>query len=258
MKKIRLFSENLLDDITPSVKNPAAVNYPLSNLFHDWFTKYTRTTGVDDEWWKWNLGASTPITGIMFKGHNFRVGATVTIQVSSADNDTWNVYNSAFAITAAALEKELVYVFWETPQNAWRIRLSVQDAGNPLAYLKLGKPWAGVHFEPSVNFNNAYARALEDSSSLIRTVDGYHFATKVSPKLVSLNYRFENITNVDRLALLDVFDKVGWTDTYFILQDADDAINNLYYGLNLDNVWTFPHNLMDNDFNFSFSFKESR
>jgi len=258
MEKIKFFYENLLKAVTPTVKNPADLSYPLSNLLHDWFTKYTRTTGVDDEWWKWNLGSAKPITGIIFKGHNFRVGATVTIQVSSTDADTWNICNEAFVIDADTLAKELVYKFWSSPQNAWRIKLSVQDAGYPATYLKLGKPWAGISFEPSMNFTNAYMNKINDLSTIQMSADGYHFGTKVLPRLKSFEYVFENLTNADRLAFIEMFEEVGVTDTFFVLQDEDALPEGLFYARNMNATWEFPHVFMDDNFSFTIPVMESK
>jgi len=257
MKVIRFFYDNLLDAAT-CTSSSASASYPLTNLMHDWFSKYTRTTDVSSEWWKWNLGSAKSVSGIIFKGHNFRVGSTVTLQVSSTDADTWDVLNEVIPITATMLAEELVYKFFDTPQTCWRIKLSVVDVGNPDGYLKLGRPWAGTYFEPSKNFDDAYTRGLEDLSTVNWSADGYHFATKVSPKLAALQYVFSDLTSADRLALLAVFEEVGYTDAYFLLQDADDAVNTLFYGVNLDKVWDFPHVFMDAYFNFGFSFKESR
>jgi hypothetical protein len=259
MQRIRFFSNNILDAGT-CTSSSVDSSRPLTNLLHDWYTKYNRTTGVSSEWWKWDLGATPPsFDGIMFKGHNFRVGSTVRIQ-ADADDSSWGspTVNELITITTAMLEKELIFKFWSSPQTYQWIRLYVEDVGNPAGYLQLGRPWAGEYFEPAVNFENAYIRGLEDFSFVEWSETGYHFASKVSAKSAILSYRFSHLSNSDRLSLLSLFQAVGWTNAYFILQDADDAVNTLFYGVNLDKIWNFEHVFMDQDFNFGFSFKESR
>lgn len=257
MKKIRFFHTNLLGSIT-ATSSSAAAAYPLTRLSHDWFTKYTRTTGVASEWWKWDMGAAKSFTGIIFKGHNFRAGSVVKIQANAADAWGSPSIDETITITADMVARELVYKFWEVAESYQWIRLYVEDVGNPAGYLKLGKPWAGIHFEPSANFNNPYIPSTNDLSVVSLSSDGYHFGTEVTPRLQSFEYEFEGLTNVDRLAFLAMYDVVGITKTFFILQDADDAVNKLFYVRNTTATWSFPHRLLDNDFSFKMPVMESR
>ena len=268
MKTIRFFHNNLFDAATCSSKSTPVSGYPLSNLLHDWYTKATRSSEDDDTWWMWNLGSAQHVDGIMFKGHNFRVGATVKIQANfDNDNTNWGYPNDepdwedVITVTADLLTKELIYNATVPASHCWWIRLSVLDDagyGNPDGYLKLGKPWAGAYFEPSTNFTNAYMPKINDLSTVEMSADGYHFGTKVTPKLKSFEYKFENLTNADRLSFITMFEEVGITKTFFLLQDADSTLENLFYVRNMNATWEFTHIFMDNNFEFAMSVMESR
>jgi hypothetical protein len=216
----------------------------------------------------WNLGSAQHVDGIMFKGHNFRVGATVKIQANFTDDNTnWGYpddepdWEDTIIITADLLAKELIYNVTVPASHCWWIRLSVLDdagGGNPDGYLKLGKPWAGTYFEPSVNFTNDYLAKINDLSRVETSAEGYHFGTKVSPKLRGFEYAFENLTNVDKLAFIEIFEEVGITQTFFVLQDADALPEGLFYVRNMNATWEFPHVFMDNNFSFNLSVMESK
>ena len=251
MRNIRLCWDNIYDsDATTRTASSAAAGFPLSNIKHRWHTRVWRATGDAAEWVKADLGSAKPIQAFILKEHNFTDAAVVKIQGNDAD--AWGA--PAVDVTMAITDDKLVKV-WETAQNYRWWRVSMADGANPDTYVKIGRIFLGNFFEPTVNFTRRFLMDLKDPSVKVRSTGG-QISVNSKPHYKAFGYEFQDIESPDNVTFEEIFDAVGQSVPYFIVQDADDTTKT-YYVQNLTD-WEIIHIALDEFFRMTMPVEEMR
>ena len=215
---IRLLWQNYHPEATLTASS-ASADWPVDFLQNRWPTLVHRTTGVSSEWWKWDLGAAQTIKYFVFWNHNFTSGATLTLQANS--EDSWGAPPYSASVTWRA-EKLIHY-----PDQSYKWwRLVVANAGNPDGYLKGGYAYLGSYFEPTYNYQGKH-RELTDPSIISLSFDGQAAAAEKT-KYTGLTYEFAAVTDSDRAVLETIWDTLGLSEHWFLIEDSSKPENVLY------------------------------
>jgi len=250
MKKIRFLWNNLFDDAVVSASSEES-EFPVSNVKHRWHTRHWRSTDVSSEWVKWDLGSVKDIKAFVLKYHNFTSGATLKIQANSSDSWGSPPLDESLTYNAGHLVK-----FWDSAQSYRWWRVTIADAGNSDGYLRVGRIFCGDYFSPQYNFTNAYRKRLVDPSVKMYSAGG-QISVSAKTHYRTWVYNFELIKTPDNQTFESIFDEVGQSLPYFICQDADDALDTLYYVQNLTD-WDIQHISMDTWFSLTIEVEEMR
>jgi len=212
MGRIRLLWQNHHIDAALDVASEAT-EWPASHLMLPWPTLVHRTTGVTNEWWRWDLGAARHVDYFIFWGHNFTAGATLTLQANAVDSWTSPPLAMSVARRAgyAVAEPDATYRYW---------RLVASDGANPDGFLCGGWAYLGPHFEPRYSFARR-TRRLEDPSAVMLSVGGQMSSVERTPYTV-IAYEFDAVTDADRATLEAMWQAVGRHREFALVEDADD------------------------------------
>jgi hypothetical protein len=268
MKTIKFMYNNFLDVATVTSLSTNA-DYPLTNLVHPWWSRANRTTDHDHQWWKWDLGATNGAIGIsafLAKYHNFYTDGSSAIGLYGHASDLGDTPGDWIA--NATLKVPLVYntdynadkwlaYYWTTPQVFKWWLLSVDDPSNTDGYLYLGRPFGGLWWSPTYNFNNAYSIKYVDPSRKRYSFGGQLSVTKVQTYR-GMKYQFELVNAADMATFRSIFeDYVGQNTPYFICQDSDNKLTTTMYVENVTD-WEIPHIFSDAFYSLGIELKESQ
>lgn len=254
MKNLRICWDNLWDgDATTRTASSAATGFPLSNIKHRWHTRVWRATGDAAEWVKADLGSAKPIKAFILKEHNFTGVATVKIQGNAVDmGAVW--IGPTVDITLSIVPGQLVKI-WELAEELQWWRVSMADDTNPDTYVKIGRIFLGNFFEPTVNFTRRFLMQLKDPSVKVRSTGG-QISVNTKPHYKAFGYEFQDIESPDNETFETIFDAVGQSKPYFIIQDAD-LPEKTYYVENLTN-WDIVHVALDTFYRLNIEVEEMR
>lgn len=268
MQTIKFMYNNFFDVATVTALTTDS-DYPLANLVHPWWSRAHHTTGHDDQWWKWDLGATNGAVGLLaaaFKYHNFSATSTIGLYGHASDlGDTPGDW-----IANATLKVPLVYgtdwnskilcKYWTSAQIFKWWLLSVDDPDNGTGYLYLGRPFGGPWWSPTKNFANAFSVKYIDPSKKRYSFGGQLSVTKLQTYR-GMRYAWtENnpLSSADMLTLRSIFENyVGQSTQYWICQDSDDKLNTTVYVENVTD-WEIPHIFMDAYYQLQIEVKESQ
>jgi hypothetical protein len=228
MKNIRFCFENLFDIATILVSSEAE-DFPKENLKHYWVVRYWRSMSALGQWIKADFGESKSIKAFIAKYHNITQTATIKIQANSVDS--WE--NPPLNQDVLRNDDYLVYI-WESGQNYRYWRLYINDPDNADGFIKIGRIFLGDYFEPAINFDYKKPIRLRDESQLISSFSGQVAAVE-KPKFQEHAYSFI-LSSSDISSLKTIWETVGITVPYFIIEDADSAPDKIYYVRNI-NEW---------------------
>lgn len=251
MQNIKFCWDNLWDsDATTRTASSAASGFPLSNIKHRWHTRVWRATGDAAEWVLMDLGSPMDIKAFILKEHNFTDAATVKIQGNAAD--AWGA--PSVDVTISITDDKLVKI-WETAQTYRWWRVSMADGANPDTYVKIGRIFLGNFFEPTVNFTRRFLMQLKDPSVKTRSTGG-QISVNSKPHYKAFGYEFQDVESPDNETFETIFDAVGQSKPYFIVQDADLPAKT-YYVQNLSD-WDIVHVALDIFYKLNIEVEEMR
>lgn len=234
MMAMRFLWDNLADAATLTASSENA-DFPVSNLVDRRFKEHHRTTGVDSEWWKWDLGSAQNIEAFVFWYHNFQEGATINLQAHATDE--WG--DPLLNVSLDWNENFLIKYFSPAETYRWW-RLVVLDVGNADGYLRGGRHFLGSYFEPSRNFVKDWSRPIVDPSGVEYSDDGQAFSDEKDSYL-SFNLRFPGIITPDDLTFEDIGKHIGkGKRAFFMTLDPTDPEGSTYYVHSLSD-WVIGH-----------------
>jgi len=222
--------------------------YPVAFLLNQIPTLVHRTTGVNLEWWKWDLGAARDIRYFIFWNHNFSHNASINLQANSIDS--WE--SPAVNVSVDWMTEKIVKIFETINSYRWW-RLVVQDSGNSNGYLQGGFAFLGDFLETSRYFSEILLTDI-DPSKLIESDDGQMSAV-IKSKYWIKKYEFEGLSENDIIALREAFNYLGKANSFFIHENSNNDDSILYVKTNSD--WSYSY-VFKNYFKFSLSVEKMR
>jgi len=258
MLNIRFLWNNLYD-LSTTIKTSLTeeTNFPLTNIVNPWHTRRYRSTSDVDQWIVMDLGSPQTIKSLIIKNHNFLETADAIKIQAHADPPNWGAptLNEDLTWTTDRISK-----FWPAGETYQWWRIWMDDPANPYTYLAIGRIFLGSYFEPHYNFTNRFRLRLVDPS-IKKYSSGGQISVEQRTHYRAWAYEFQRVldtvANPDRAAFETMFDSVGQSKPYFIVQDADDAWETLYYVQNLDD-WEIEHIQSDELYSLNIAVEEMR
>lgn len=247
------FCWNNLYDLTATTKTALteATGFPLTNIVNRWHTRRYRSTTDTNQWIKMDLGSAQTIKALVIKNHNFTNAATLKIQANNAD--AWGAPSLDVALTWTT---DRIIKFWTAGETYRWWRITMDDGANPDAYLAIGRIFLGSYFEPYYNFTKRFRLHLIDPS-IKKYSSGGQISVEQRTHYRAWAYEFQWVKHPDQDTFEDVFDHVGQSKPYFIVQDADDDWETLYYVQNLTD-WEIDHIQGDELYSLNVAVEEMR
>jgi len=244
---ITFLYNNLFDSATVTASSNHR-KFPPSRMQHRWGTYHWRSWGdpttdpkpdpVASEWVKADLGLPKDIRAVLVWYHNFYRGATVGVQGNAAD--AWDPPTLDENITLYDAHYPIVKL-WDAVQNYkwWRIPIDgdwsnittegdFNEAVSYFDYARIGRVFIGDYFRPASNFNRAYVIGEEDSSQTFPTLE-QQLVSNVAPRYETLVYEFEDISESDFNSFVTMYETVGITTPFWIVQNAGRWYDQTYY-----------------------------
>jgi hypothetical protein len=257
VKTIKFLYSNAFDATTVTSDFTTNSDFPLTNLQHVWHTRAWRTVdppAVSTGSIKWDFGTAMSPSTFVCKYHNFPSTTLIRLQGSAYSDYHTLGFNEALTWNA-----DILAYTEETPAaHSYRYwRLYLDDNGTSwTTYLRAGRIFHGNYFQPARNFNNSFTRKVIDPSDIGFSDGGQMYAYRRS-LYRAFSYQFENISSADRTTFELMYDVVGKSLPYFIIQDSDNKNSTTYYVVNTSE-WAFAHVFMDSFYNLSVEVSEAR
>ncbi len=224
--KLRLLWDNLIEDATVTASSEAA-DYPVEFTQNIWPTLAHLTTGVASEWWKWNVSPSIIPTYFAFWGHNFQ--DTATLYLEANNSDAWGAppFREAAPYTAGATTlMHNVGSLGGVPGYDWW-RFTAADAGNADGYLSAGYVYLGGHFEFDYDFYKKYPIFSDPSQK--QYSDSGQMSACSKTKFRKFGYEFDAVSAADFSILWTIWQTIGQSRPFFIIENPDDLSSGVYY-----------------------------
>jgi len=224
--KFRLLWDNKAEDATITASSEDA-DYPVEFTQNIWPTLAHRTTGVSAEWWKWNVSPSIKPEYFAFCGHNFQ--DTAILYLEANDSDAWGAPPFKEAVHFTAGTTTLVHKVGSlgaAPGYDWW-RFTAADDGNADGYLSAGYAYLGGYFEFDYDFYKKYPIYSDPSSK--QYSDGGQMSACTKTKFRKFAYEFSAVSAADYSTLWTIFQTVGTSKPFFIIEDPDDLSDGVHY-----------------------------
>ena len=224
--KFRLLWDNKAEDATITASSEDA-DYPVEFTQNIWPTLAHRTTGVSAEWWKWNVSPSIKPEYFAFCGHNFQ--DTAILYLEANDSDAWGAPPFKEAVHFTAGTTTLVHKVGSlgaAPGYDWW-RFTAADDGNADGYLSAGYAYLGGYFEFDYDFYKKYPIYSDPSSK--QYSDGGQMSACTKTKFRKFAYEFDAVSAADYKTLWTIFQTVGTSKPFFIIEDPDDLSDGVHY-----------------------------
>lgn len=244
---ITFLYNNLFDSATVTTSSNHR-KFPGSRIQHRWGTYHWRSWGdpltdpkpdpLVDQWVKADLGSPQNIKAFLVWYHNFYVGARIDIEANPAD--VWlppdfvsgvNLYDAIYPIVQ----------LWDTAKNYqwWQLAIDgdfrnivtegdFNESPSYFDYARIGRIFIGDYFRPVVNFNRTYVLGEEDNSQTFQTLE-QQLVSNVAPRYKTIVYEFEDVGAADFAKFVTMWETVGTTTPFWIVQNAGRWYDQTYY-----------------------------
>lgn len=227
---IRFAYTNLADTGTLTSLT-AATGYPAANVQHPFKTKTYRSTGVTDEWLKWNLDSAQSVTMIAIVNTNLTTSATVYFCGHASDlgatTAAWHgtaTVDETITIPAAGM---VIKYFTGASKQWWFLGVAPAGAGT---YIEIGRVFFGAYYEPAQNLAPSYGHAKVDLSSNEISIGGQAHSD-VRSQFNELSLPFPLISKTQKEEMMAIFAAAGTHRDIIVSLDPADDLNDLsFYG----------------------------
>jgi len=251
---ITFLYNNLFDSATVTASSNHR-KFPPSRIQHRWGTYHWRSWGdplgdprpdaLASQWVKADLGSAEDIRAVLVWYHNFYRGATVDVQGNAAD--AWGGPTLDENITLYDAHYPIIKL-WDTAKNYqwWRIPIDgdyaniltegdFNEAVSYFDYARIGRIFIGDYFRPNLNFKRGYVLGKEDMSQTFPTLEG-QMVSNVAPRYETLVCEFEGVSASDLAEFVTMWETVGTTKPFWIVQNAGRWYDQTYYVVFADNL----------------------
>ena len=220
------------DAATALTASSAATGYPASNVQFPFKTKTWRSTGVTDEWLKWNLGSAQNVTMVALVNTNLTAAATVYFcgHASDLGNATasWHGHATVDETITIPAGGMVIKYFTGASKQWWFLGVAPAGAGT---YVEIGLVYFGAQYSPAQNFDVKYKHALSDPSVAVKSIGGQRH-TDMRPQFASLSLNFKFMTKAQKNQFLAFFQTVGvFNEVILSLDPANDPNGLSFYGV---------------------------
>ena len=195
--------------------------------------KKWRSTGLSNEWVKFDMGSAVNVDSFILAAHNFTGAATVKIQANATD--AWGAPSIDQTVTVA----DLMYYIWGSTQTYRWWRILITDAGNTDGYVEFGLSFIGEYYQTTHNIQADFSIDEIDDSVVSFSISGQVYGDKqVLYRIWNFNYPY--LTDAEKLALEAMFDTVRTHTPLFFTYDPGAVTLEIFYGVINDDL-SFNH-----------------
>lgn len=227
---IRFLTESKMDAATLTSLSVNA-SFPLANIIDTKLKKTYRTTGLLNEWIKFDLGGAEQLLSFCFFYSNLTPSATITLYGSATDLGNTEASWAGAAYSQVITDFDQRAGFLDLSQTYQWWMLAISDSANTSGYIELGRIFAGVHVSPEDNISESLREGLVDSS-IVNFTQGRSAYGTTREKFKQFSFDFTDIDSDDQQTLRDLFNEVGKTEPFVIIFDSDvEPVELTRYGL---------------------------
>ena len=239
-KNITFLYNNLFDVATVTTSSNHR-KFPPSRLKHRWGTYHWRSWGdpagdpkpdaLASQWIKADLGSPKDVKAVLVWYHNFYNGATVNIQGDAGLDENIVLYSVNYPIVKLWDMTKTFQVWNLAIDGDWTNILTEGDFNEAVSYFdyaRVGRVFIGDYFRPASNFNRSYVLGEEDDSQTFPTLE-QQIVSNVVPRHKTIVYDFEDISESDYNEFVTMWEMVGTTTPFWIVQNAGRWYDQTYY-----------------------------
>jgi len=239
-KNITFLYNNLFDSATVTTSSNHR-KFPPSRLKHRWGTYHWRSWGdpagdpkpdaLASQWIKADLGSPKDVKAVLVWYHNFYNGATVNIQGDAGLDENIVLYSVNYPIVKLWDMTKTFQVWNLAIDGDWTNILTEGDFNEAVSYFdyaRVGRVFIGDYFRPASNFNRSYVLGEEDDSQTFPTLE-QQIVSNVVPRHKTIVYDFEDISESDYNEFVTMWEMVGTTTPFWIVQNAGRWYDQTYY-----------------------------
>lgn len=237
---IKFLYTNKFDTATVTALNEAT-GYDAVNVQDRFLKKTWRSTGVSNQWLKFDLGSAQLVSMFTFFNNNLTTAATVKLYGHASDlgstEAAWS--GASFVATISSFDSTAAYIAAGGTFRYWL--LAFTDASNPNGYIQVGRVYGGVSISPDENFSEDFQETSIDPSLMSWTI-GQHLYSVQRERYKEFQFVFSDITAANQLILRTLWASVYKTEPFVIaLDETDQPVGFTRYGV------------LTSDLNFSYS-----
>lgn len=254
---IRFLTTTKFDTATATSLNNAGTAYVVANVQDRFLKKAYRSTGLTDQWLKFDLGSAKALTDFTFFYNNLTSAATVKLfgHASDMGNTVASWAAATFQQTITDFDTRAGLATFASTSLRWWF-LGITDAANPDSYIQIGRVFAGESTSPTENFSENITINYMDPSDQTWSTGGHVYSvTRERAKEFSFQFVDVSTSNFDLIELV-------WLTSYkteplvIIFDKTDHPVDWTRYGVfSSDFDATYSAN---NRSNISLTFKELR
>jgi hypothetical protein len=216
---IQFVPTNLFATATVTSLN-AATSYPASNVQSVKLKQTYRSTGLANQWLKFDLGSSQLVSALSIFRNNFTAGATIKVYASATDlGNTEALWTAALVGTITSFDSNVAML--QLSQTKRWFLVAVSDASNTNGYIEIGNIFAGAVISPDENYNENFTEQLIDPSEQAFTVGATVYSV-IRERYKIINFNFMDLSAANQLILRNLYKTVYKTTPFMIVMDPTD------------------------------------
>lgn len=254
---IKFLYSNRFDSATVTSLN-AATNFPVANVQDRFLKKTYRSTGLSNQWLKFDLGSAQSVDMLTFFYNNLTSGATVTLYGHASDlgnlESSWSGATYKSVISSSYFDSRVGLNFPGVSLRWWL--LGISDALNSNGYIEIGRVYAGSTVSPDENFSEDIHETFIDPSLQNWTVGGSAYSVSRERYKV-FDFHFADLSAANQTIVRTLWSAVYKTEPFVIAFDSTDQPKEFTrYGLFTSDLnFSYSSNLRANT---SMTFRELR
>lgn len=227
---IKFLYSNPFDSATVTALNTAS-GFSAANVQTRLLKQTYRSTGLSNQWLKFDLGAATAVSLFTFFANNFTTGATVKLyghasNLGNLESD-WSV--ASYKATITDFDQHAGYVSLSQTLRWWLF--TVTDASNGDGYIELGRVVGGTSVSPTENFSEDIEENLIDPSEQLWSTGGHVYSTE-RERYKEFVFSFRDISSANQDTLRALWNTVYKTEPFVIAFDpTSEPVELTRYGV---------------------------
>ncbi len=199
-------------------------NFPAANLKHEFRSKRWRSSGVDDQYARFDFQTIEPVDAVILlwpKEDDIKLSDSAVIRVQANATDIWTspAVNEVLTIDQTY---EVATKFFSTDQNYRYWRVFIDDPSNPYGYVELGVVWIGKSLSID-NAENGFGFGFVNNSVVSKNSFGHSYVDQY-PLLQQVQFKFNNMY-YDNIQILENAYRInGNHKPVVIVLDPEEAV----------------------------------
>lgn len=252
---IKFLYDNLFDSATLTKLNETT-GYEAVNVQDRFLKKTYRSTGLTEQWLKFDMGSSKTVTLFTAFNNNFTTSAAFKLFGHATDlgNIVGGWSGASFQRQFTTWDETVITMTLNETHRWWLF--TVSDPTNPAGFIEVGRVFGGASVSPDENFSETLSEEILDPSEQLWSV-GQHAYSVQRERYTNFNFSFLDIDSGNQEVLRTLWESVYKTEPFVIsFDDTDHPLDWTRYGLfTSDMAFSYTANGRANSY---LSFRELR